>query len=248
MKTAIQLYNFRNELKEDFAGTLRRVAELGCDGVEFAMNYGGIEPERLAALLNELGLACAGTMFKPEELLDPAGVAYRYAEALGSPAVTISLMLPDFAAAEAETRDLLRRLGDAAAEHPKLVFSYHNHWREFVEVDGEPVMYRLLDATDPQRVYWEPDVCWITRGGGDPSAALRRYGDRILQVHLKDIEVLDDTKSTTELGCGVIELAAARAALAETRCEWQIVEQDNTRRTPFESAALSLAYLRGAGE
>ena len=244
MKTAVQLYNFRNELKADFEGTLRRVAELGYDGVEFAMNYGGIEPEKLAALLRELGLGCAGTMFRPEELLDPAGVAYRYAEALCSPAVTISLMHPDFVAAEAETLALLRRLGDAAAQHPGLIFSYHNHWREFVEVDGEPVMYRLLDATDPERVCWEPDVCWITRGGGDPAAALRRYGARIRQVHLKDIEVLDDTKTTTELGRGVIDLAAARAALAETRCLWQIVEQDNTRRSPFESAAESLRYLR----
>ena len=245
MKTAIQLYNFRNELKADYEGTLRRVAELGYDGVEFAMNYGGIEPEKLAELLRELKLECAGTMFKPEELLDPAGVAYRYAEALNSPAVTISLMHPDFVVAEAETLALLRRLGDAAAKHPGVVFSYHNHWREFVEVDGAPVMYRLLDATDPQRVYWEPDVCWITRGGGSPAAALRRYGQRILQVHLKDIEVLDDNKTTTELGRGVIDLAAARAALAETRCLWQIVEQDNTRLSPFESAAIGLRYLRG---
>ena len=245
MKTAVQLYNFRNELREDYRGTLRRIAELGYEGVEFAGNYGDIAPEELAALLQELGLECAGTMFKPEELADPEGIAYRYAAALNSPAVTISLMLPDFVAAETETADLLRRLGAAAAVHPGLVFSYHNHWREFAEVGGEPVMYRLLDATDPRQVFWEPDVCWIVRGGGDPAAAIRRYADRILQIHLKDIEVPDNAKTTTELGRGVIDLAAARAAVAGTGCRWQIVEQDNTRLSPFESAAISLQYLRG---
>ena len=40
MKLGLQLYNFRKELKADFKGTLREIAKLGFDGVEFAGDYG----------------------------------------------------------------------------------------------------------------------------------------------------------------------------------------------------------------
>ena len=68
MKLAVQLYNFRVELKQDFKGTLREIAKLGFDGVEFATYYGNMEPDELAALLKELKLECAGTMF-PKDIL-----------------------------------------------------------------------------------------------------------------------------------------------------------------------------------
>ena len=90
MKFAVQLYNFRKELGEDFRGTLKAIAELGFDGVEFAMNYGQIAPDELAAYIRELNLECAGTMFQQEELEDAASPVYEYALKLNSPAVTIS--------------------------------------------------------------------------------------------------------------------------------------------------------------
>ena len=54
MKLGLQLYNFRNELNEDFRGTLKKIAALGFSGVEFAGNYGQIPPAELAGLLQEL--------------------------------------------------------------------------------------------------------------------------------------------------------------------------------------------------
>ncbi|MBQ4328468.1 MAG: hypothetical protein IJC27_01945 [Lentisphaeria bacterium] len=70
MKFGVQLYNFRDALEKDFRGALREIAKLGFDGVEFAINFGNIEPEELAALLKELKLECAGTMFFKDALLD----------------------------------------------------------------------------------------------------------------------------------------------------------------------------------
>ena len=98
MKHAVQLYNFREELKQDFRGALKEIAKLGFDGVEFASFYGGLAPDELAAYLKELKLECAGTMFSPEELLDPASQVYEYARQLKSPAVTIRICPPPFVA------------------------------------------------------------------------------------------------------------------------------------------------------
>src|SRR5687767_10115019 len=56
----IQLYTVREVARDDFAGTLRRLAEGGARAVEFA-GYGGMPVDELRALLDDLGLRVAGT-------------------------------------------------------------------------------------------------------------------------------------------------------------------------------------------
>lgn len=242
MKIGIQLYNFRVDLQKDFLGTLRKIAGLGADGVEFAGNYGNIPPQELAAYLKELKLGCAGTMFPPAELLNAASPVWEYAKALHTPAVTISLM-EDFAQTWPDAAKRCRQIGDNASQHG-LVFSYHNHWAEFADAGGECALYRILDACDPEKVFLEPDVCWITRGGFRVEEVLQRYASRIRQVHLKDIRVPDDAQTMTPLGGGIVGIENACRAARQTKCEWLIYEQDHCQGSPFDSAVISLEYLR----
>lgn len=241
MKFAVQLYNFRKELAEDFVGTLRRIAALGYDGVEIAGDRGPLPPYGLAVLLRETGLECAGFMFDSEELLDSGNIAYEYAEAVHTPAVTINALV-DFSREWRNIAAACDRIGAAAAEHG-IVMSYHTHWAECEPVDGVPALFRILDATDPAQVFLEPDVCWLTRGKLDPAAVIRKYDSRITQVHLKDILVPDEVETTTELGKGVIDLRGSLAAASEIGAKWLIYEQDCCD-DPFRSAAESLEYLK----
>ena len=89
----------------------------------------------------------------------------------------------------------------------------------------------------------EADICWITRGGLDPAAFLRKYRSRINQLHVKDIGVADDASTTTELGKGIVDVKGAVQAAREIGVEWFIYEQDNSA-DPFRSAAESLKTLR----
>ena len=57
---ALQLYTVRDETERDFAGTLRRVAEIGYPAVEFA-GYGGLDATQMQSLLSETGLSAAST-------------------------------------------------------------------------------------------------------------------------------------------------------------------------------------------
>ena len=243
MKIGVQLYNFRDALKTDFKGALKEISQMGFDGVEFAINYGEIAPDELAAYLKELKLECAGTMFREEDLLSGENQVYDYAHALNSPAVTVSIML-DFVKEYASVLARLQALGTAAQKNA-CTFSYHNHWAEWALMNGKTVMERLLDATDPQSVFFEPDVCWITRGGSDAPAILRKYALRIRQIHLKDIKVVDDIKTTTPLGTGIIRIGECLAAAKEINAQWCICEQDMST-DPFKDAATSLKNLRHA--
>ncbi|HEY0443529.1 MAG TPA: sugar phosphate isomerase/epimerase [Candidatus Limnocylindrales bacterium] len=143
----------------------------------------------------------------------------------------------------------------AAAGHP---VAFHPHTGTFVERPDE--LERLLAVTDPTTLGICLDVGHWTVGGGDPVAALRRYGDRVTHVHLKDVDrhVLEDLRGGrlpdfaaairarlfTELGAGVIDLAGILSVLSARDYDgWLMVEQDSSWGPPSEAAAIGRRVL-----
>ncbi|WP_078548473.1 hypothetical protein [Litchfieldia alkalitelluris] len=57
----------REESEKDFLSTLRRVAELGYEGVEFA-GFGGLDVKNIKSLLDELGIVTAACHVPLEQL------------------------------------------------------------------------------------------------------------------------------------------------------------------------------------
>jgi sugar phosphate isomerase/epimerase len=64
---AVQLYTLREETEKDFAGTLKKVAEIGYKGVEFA-GFGDYKASELKGILENLGLKPVGAHIGIEEL------------------------------------------------------------------------------------------------------------------------------------------------------------------------------------
>jgi len=56
----LQLYSVRSECARDLPGTLKAVAKMGYDGVEFA-GYYGYSAQDIRKLLDDFGLKCCGT-------------------------------------------------------------------------------------------------------------------------------------------------------------------------------------------
>jgi inosose dehydratase len=156
--------------------------------------------------------------------------------------------------------DVVNGLARATAEAGRR-FAFHPHAGTFVETPGEADL--LLAATDPDLVPLCLDVGHWLVGGGDPVAALRRYGNRVTHVHLKDVDptVLARLQSGeladfgaavrarlfTELGSGVLDLDGCLAALAELDYRgWLMVEQDSSWGPPSEAAAIGRRVLARA--
>lgn len=131
--------------------------------------------------------------------------------------------------------------------------AYHNHIRSLGE--GPDEVDALMDAADPRYVKLLLDVAHYAQGGGDPAKAIRQYCDRILFLHLKDVETVTPAKTEgnagsyrfVELGRGRVDLPAVFSALKEIKFRrWAIVELDSVpdkTRTPKESAVISKKYL-----
>ncbi len=127
---------------------------------------------------------------------------------------------------------------------------YHNHMNSLGE--GPDEVDRILDATDPRYVKFELDIAHYQQGGGDPTKAIRKYRDRLLFLHIKDVEspVPGDKAHAyrfVELGRGKVDLPGVFAALKDVKFRgWAVVELDavpDKVRTPKESAVICKKYL-----
>ena len=232
----IQLYTVRDALGQDFKGTVKSLAKLGYQGLEFAWNYGGMEPAELAAFLKEHKLQCCGLHTSLEKLLDPANADYAYAVALGSPCVTISLC----GSLEKDLKGMVAKVTEGAkiAKGKGLVFTYHNHAQEFAKIDGAYVLDLFYQATDPALVQAEIDTYWVKKGGEDPVSYIKKYSGRIPQLHFKDMN--PETGSFAELGTGCVDFPGVLEVARKGGTKWVIYEQDSTApNAPLDSAAIS---------
>jgi len=135
---------------------------------------------------------------------------------------------------------------------------YHPHTGTFVETASE--VEWLMESTDADLVGLCLDVGHYLVGGGDPVAAVRRYGSRIRHVHMKDVDplVLERLRAGaipdflaalrmrifTELGNGLLDVLGVVRELARVNYSgWLMSEQDTTWRPAAESAAISRAVL-----
>jgi len=146
--------------------------------------------------------------------------------------------------------DLLNEIGKRTSDIG-IPIAYHNHMGTLGEAPEE--VDALMDATDPRYVKLLLDVAHYTQGGGDPIQAIKKYHDRLLFLHIKDVETVAATPESgekyrfVELGRGRVDLPGVFKALAEVGFRgWAIVELDSVpdkSRTPTESATISRKYI-----
>ncbi|MBG9983847.1 sugar phosphate isomerase/epimerase [Aerococcaceae bacterium DSM 111022] len=119
---------------------------------------------------------------------------------------------------------------------------YHPHNFEFVLVDGEPLIKKMMEQTSA--LGFELDSHWIWRGGFDPVAVIRAFSGRVRALHLKDyrIGLIEDEELMTrigydvfgrieqfaEVGEGSLDIPAIIEAGFESGCDYFFVEQDDT--------------------
>ncbi|MFC4322067.1 sugar phosphate isomerase/epimerase family protein [Litchfieldia salsa] len=241
---AIQMYTLREEAEQDFAGTLKKVADLGFDGVEFA-GFGGLSASEVKELLDDLGLKAASSHVSLEVLNNNLDKVIEDHKTIGSSYIVVPFLMPD-QRSEEDYRALVSFLdlaGDAC-QREGITLCYHNHDFELERLtDGRKALETIFDDTDPRYVKTELDIYWLTKAGENPVDWLNRYKFRSPLVHLKDMTT-DDEQFFAELGTGGVDIEAVLRLGSEIDVKWWIVEQDASRRNPLESVAISINYLK----
>jgi sugar phosphate isomerase/epimerase len=233
-KVGLMLYTIRDECSRDFEGSLRRVAEIGYEGVEL-FDLHGRHADDVRALLDELGLEVAGRHVGADADLDRIASEMRV---LGCDRIVLAWIdPPDSAEASRAAAELVRERAERAAALG-LRYGFHNHWAELETFDGATTLERIAELP----VWLELDLGWAWWAGEDPVELLRRYEGRTPLVHAKDIRARGgrDFAPVGEGGVGYDRV------LPEADVDWLIVEQDETDGDPFAAVERSLEFTRGA--
>lgn len=240
----LQLYSLRTETEDDLLGVIKKVAEVGYDGVEFAGFFNVPVPD-IKAVLDDCGLKCAGGHFGTDALASNLDQIIADAQALGFPAIAC----PGFWGVDYEDEatfhhfaSLFNRVGEACRA-AGLDFLYHVHGHEFVSFGGRTGMDILVEETDPNFMLLQPDVYWVQKAGIDPASFVETHADRIRQLHMKDSKSTTDWQDT-EVGAGVVNIQGALEASKKLSLDWYVVEQEAFDIPMYESIAISLKNLR----
>lgn len=236
------------EAKEDFWGTMQRVAEIGYQGIEGAGQLLQGDVAANVKRFHDLGLRVLTVSASGERLRDDLDKVLAEAKALESPRVSVWW-------GPCESRDSVLRDAELynaagarlAAEGIKLC--YHNHEHEFrTRFNGLYALDVLAEHTDPNAVHFELDIAWVTFGGEDPVRVLRRMAGRVPAIHVKDLWSLEERGKFTAVGTGLVKVREAVQAAIETGVEWVVIEQDTLRNlTAFETITVSYLNLKEAG-
>ena len=246
-KIALQLYSLREFLTADPIGTLKKVHDMGYDGVEWP-GVGEKAPEDLEKITSNAGLEFFSVHITADDILTCNLALLRQYAAAGCQFLPIGWLPEERRAGGSlffQTCDAIQRYA-TAAKAEGLYVMYHNH-----EFDLEPIFQNgcrqldlLYDLLPSSLLGAELDTCWLYTGGVDPAEYIRKYADRSPIVHLKDCVKEGGRAGFCPIGSGVLDFSGIWDACENAR--WLCVEQDEA--TPgldaFQCAQASIQALK----
>jgi sugar phosphate isomerase/epimerase len=254
-RIGLQLYTVRDQMKADFDGTIAKVASIGYKEVEFA-GYFGRTPEQVRAVIDRNGLTSPSCHVEYAVLSDKWPSVIDSSKTIGQSYI-VCPWIPEEIRNQPDgwkrAIDTFNHAGEISKKSG-IQFAYHNHWFEFLPVNGKLPYDMLLEQCDPDLVKMELDLCWITVAGADPLTYFNRYPGRFPLVHVKDMKKLpkvsasggqdfgDSLKDMTAVGSGIIDWKRIFAQSEKAGIKHYIVEHDKPE-APFESIKTSYDYL-----
>ena len=243
-KIGVQVYSVRNELRQDFKGTLEQLSKIGYTYIEA---YGmqpdgtiyGMSPEEYKQTVEDLGMelvSAHSTYFAVEE----APAMIEAAKAAGLDYVII----PYLGGEQREDYDAVaKNLNEVGAlfREAGIGFGYHNHNFEFEALeDGRIPMEILIEGTNPENVKFQADLYWIANAGFDPVAFVNKYPGRFASFHVKDA---DAELNQTTVGTGIVDFKTILGDRDKSGIDYYFVEDERTD-DPLANLKAAFDYLQ----
>jgi sugar phosphate isomerase/epimerase len=238
----LELYSVRGELARDLPNTLKTVAKIGYEVVEFYSPYfkwTSAYAKEVRAQMDDLGLRCHSThngfeSFGPGEKL---AHAIELNQILGSRYIVLA-SAPGGTSGLEGWKKLCQELTTAVDQLKPhgLSAGYHNHQAEWVKLENGQRILEVIAANTPKEFALQLDVGTCEEAGADPVAWVKANPGRIKMMHLKDW-------APGEKGYHVLfaegvtpwkELLAAAETVGGA--EYFLIEQEGSRFSEFETA------------
>jgi sugar phosphate isomerase/epimerase len=249
----VQLYTVRNVIEQQPGPTLKAIDEIGYREAEATSgNLDKIWPELKQTRLKPVSVHVDNALFKAENkeklsavLTDMKGKGFSYA--------VYPYVPPAMRHGEDTFKELADTLNRAGAECRKtgLKLCYHNHAFEFQPFGSKTGFEIMMDNLDKANAGVEMDLFWVSVGGQDPEAMLKKYAGRVDLVHIKDkaegtpVQFNETVPKSAfkEAGKGVLDWPKILKAAQAAGVKHYFVEQDQTPGNPIDSLRTSFEYL-----
>ena len=244
---ALQLYSIREACAKDLPGSLKAVADMGYQGVEFA-GYHNYSAAELRQFCDDLGLQIVGTHIGLDTLLNGAlAETVAFNRIMGNK----YLIVPGLAEERRNSRSAwLSTAGvfneiAVLLEREDMQTGYHNHHIEFTEMDGE-LPWDTFFGNTTANVVMQLDTGNLFHGGAEPVGFLQKYPGRAQLVHLKEHS---STNDKALIGEGEVNWPEVfRICETTGATQWYIVEQESYAYAPLECADRCLRNLHAMGK
>jgi sugar phosphate isomerase/epimerase len=259
-KPGIQLYSFRNLMKQDCTDVLKKLGAMGYKEVEsFPSEKGhfwGKTTKDFFGLAKDCGLKVVSTHIPygkpvnnaPDAIASVSSGFEAFVESFAKEGGKY-LVCPDINSSIRTTIDHYSAAADDFNKAGELCkkygirFAYHNHDFEFAPINDIVPYHHLLSRTDPALVQMELDLYWLEKAMQPVDFLFERFPGRFPLVHVKDMRA--GTRETVEVGAGTIRFKDIFARSKQAGIQHYFVEQDNFEGgDPMKSVKASLDYLK----
>jgi sugar phosphate isomerase/epimerase len=248
-QVSVQLWSIKDEVSADFKGTLKRLADLGVQGVEFAGIFGPFaeDPKGLKKFLDETGLKASGAHVGFDQLstenIDKTIAFYKAIDCnyLIIPMDRRAFTVEGAKQVAAELEAIQQKLNPHGMHT-----GYHNHLDEMVGEDGA-TPWDVIGKNTSSEVILQQDVGWTEAAGKNPVDFIKAYPGRTITTHYKAVAPYIESSEHPILGQDTTDwkaLIEANRTYGGTL--WLVVEQEvyPEGMTPMQSVEASIKGLQ----
>jgi sugar phosphate isomerase/epimerase len=235
LKLGVTSYSFRGVDLDHALSMTKRVGlkRISLKSVHLPLDASPQQIEATAAKVRQAGLDFYGVgvvnMQKPAEVAQ----AFDYARAAG---VRVIIAAP--------TAEMLPLVEEKVKQYD-LKVAIHNHGPTDKHFPTPESVYRKIEDLD-RRIGLCIDIGHTVRVGADLVRSVEKYGDRLLDVHMKDVTAAAPTGVEVPVGRGIIDIPGFLRALVKIQYPGTVsFEYEPDAQDPLPGLAESVGYTRG---
>lgn len=245
MQIGAQFYTVRNQCQtlEDFALTLRKVADIGYKTVQISGTC-PYEAEWLREQLTANDLRCVLTHIPVPRLVGETEKVIADHHVFDCPHIGLGW----YAFNETDTYEGFMATYPQVAKKIReggRYFMYHNHDQEFKKIGNQIILEKLAEDIPADVMGFTLDTFWVQAGGGDPAQWVEKLAGRVPVIHLKDYAY---GRKMAVVGEGNINFDRVFDQAEKSGTKYLLVEQDDCNgEDPIECLRRSYEYLKACG-
>jgi sugar phosphate isomerase/epimerase len=236
LKMGIASYSFRGLKLEDCIKAIQRLDlhYVSIKDIHLKLTSSTLERKLVAQKFRDVGitpLSCGVIYYKNDEA--QVRNIFEYARDIGVPTIVAG---PDPDALD---------LTDKFVKEFDIRIAIHNHGPTDKHYRTPTDTWNAVKDHDP-RIGLCMDVGHTARVGADPAQDIRRYKDRLYDMHWKDVNEKSPKGKEVEVGRGVLDIPGMLHAVLDIKYAGHLgLEHEKDAKDPIPGAAESIGYTKG---